>query len=99
MGNVQRTILRGPGIQLYSQLLDEYDVLQPGLTDEPIQAPPVRLGWSFGGWWTAETGGQRITNMLSVGTLETRTFYARWVVDELALEQRQIVTFNPAGGL
>ncbi len=45
------------------------------LTDQ-IRVTPTREGYAFEGWYTAQTGGEKITVLnASVGT---RTLYARW---------------------
>ena len=37
---------------------------------------PVRAGWAFGGWWTAQTKGTKIAESTKV--VKGVTYYARW---------------------
>ncbi len=53
---------------------------------------PTRTGYTFDGWYTAETGGSKITNSSSVSTAENHTLYAHWTIKEPAL------IINPNGG-
>ena len=39
---------------------------------------PTRTGWSFTGWYTASTGGTRITSTSTVATANNHTIYAQW---------------------
>ncbi len=43
--------------------------------DMPV---PVRIGYSFGGWWTAKTKGTKIT--VSTKITKNATYYARWTI-------------------
>lgn len=40
---------------------------------------PTRIGYTFDGWYTAETGGRKIVEDTIVTTAENHTLYAHWV--------------------
>jgi len=42
-----------------------------------LENPSTRAGWTFVGWYTALTGGSRMTQ-ITLGTTNNRTLYARW---------------------
>lgn len=39
---------------------------------------PTRDGYSFNGWYTAKTGGTKVTNTTKVTTAKDHTLYAQW---------------------
>jgi len=39
---------------------------------------PTRVGYTFAGWYTAETGGSAVTSSMLVTTAANHEFYARW---------------------
>jgi uncharacterized repeat protein (TIGR02543 family) len=53
---------------------------------------PVKTGYTFTGWYTAITGGSKISATSSVDILGTKTFYAQWKEDTIS------VSFNGNGG-
>jgi len=66
------------------------------VTDTAYALPPfepVRAGYTFGGYWTAETGGTRITASTRVTLTKAHTLYARWTADAPVT-----VRFNAVGG-
>lgn len=42
-------------------------------------AAPVRAGYTFAGWYTAKSGGKKITADMAATTSGKQTLYARWV--------------------
>ncbi len=59
---------------------------------------PTRPGYTFAGWWTARTGGTRMTSIARVTAAQT--FYAHWAGSggEVPGDWACTVTFNPNGG-
>lgn len=55
-------------------------------------ANPTRSGHTFAGWWTAATGGERIT-FPHTFTANTTLFARWWLTDDIVT-----LTFNPNGG-
>lgn len=55
---------------------------------------PVRDGYAFAGWFTAETGGTKVTSSSYVTTLEDHTLFAHWTPTSVY----HVLTFNPCGG-
>ena len=53
---------------------------------------PTRKGYTFDGWYTAKTGGTKITSTSTVSYLAGSTLYARWTANEYT------VTLDPNGG-
>ncbi|MBR3223582.1 MAG: leucine-rich repeat protein, partial [Kiritimatiellae bacterium] len=51
---------------------------------------PARTGYSFAGWWTAKSGGSRITAKTKV--TKDVTYYARWTANKYKIK------FNANGG-
>ncbi len=45
-----------------------------------LPAAPVRAGFSFMGWFTAKTGGTKVTSESTVAITAGQTLYAQWVV-------------------
>lgn len=45
---------------------------------------PVRKGYRFEGWYTATTGGTKVSSITKMGTKDT-TIYARWTVNTLTI--------------
>ena len=46
--------------------------------DNKFPAEPTRDGYTFQGWWTAEDGGQQITDATVFETAGDQTLYAHW---------------------
>jgi len=46
-----------------------------------LGATPLRAGYNFGGWYTAETGGDLVTNDTIVSTASDHNLYARWIAN------------------
>ena len=63
----------------------------PGSTFGSLPEQPIRSGWIFVGWFTAQTGGTQITSWSTVPNFNT-TYYARWV--PLSVE----ITWDANGG-
>lgn len=53
---------------------------------------PTRTGYTFNGWYTAKTGGSKITSTSTVSITADQTLYAQWTAKTFK------VTFNPNGG-
>lgn len=53
---------------------------------------PTRTGYTFRGWYSARTGGSKITETSTVDNSAGSTLYARWKAN------RYTVTFNPNDG-
>ena len=53
---------------------------------------PTRDGHTFNGWYTAKTGGTKITSTTKVSITEEQTLYAQWTANTYT------VTFNGNGG-
>jgi len=53
----------------------------------------VREGYTFKGWYTARTGGKKVTATTKVTTAKNHTLYARW-----SKNASITVTFNPNSG-
>lgn len=53
---------------------------------------PTRTGHTFGGWYTAKSGGSKITSSSTVSITAAQTLYARWTANQYTL------TVNPNGG-
>ena len=53
---------------------------------------PTRPGYSFSGWYTAKSGGSKITSSSTVSITAAQTLYARWTANQYTL------TVNPNGG-
>ena len=52
---------------------------------------PTRKGYTFAGWWTAKTGGKKVTASTICYASGNYTLYARWT-------EGYTMTFNPNGG-
>ena len=52
----------------------------------------TKYGYTFLGWYTAQTGGVRVTNETVVNTTTNITLYARWAPNTIS------VSFDPNGG-
>lgn len=50
---------------------------------------PTRSGYTFGGWYTEQTGGTKVTETTTVQTAENHILYAHWVTR---------ITLNASGG-
>ena len=57
---------------------------------------PTRAGYEFTGWYTAKTGGTKIT--AAAKATANRTIYARWVKESASAPKMYLVTFNANGG-
>ena len=53
---------------------------------------PTRIGYTFAGWYTASSGGTKVTSTTSVTSSTSHTLYAHWTA------RTYTVTFNPNGG-
>lgn len=53
---------------------------------------PSRTGYTFAGWFTAETGGTQITKDSKVTITANQTLYAQWTPNKYT------ITFKPTGG-
>ena len=53
---------------------------------------PTRTNYTFEGWYTAKTGGTRVTSTTTVDTFGGHTLYAHWT------GKKSTVTFNANGG-
>ena len=53
---------------------------------------PTRSGYTFAGWWTAKTGGKKVTATTVCYASGNYTLYARWTPKTFT------VTLNPNGG-
>ena len=65
----------------------------------PTSAQTTRTGHSFAGWWTASTGGTRITASSTVSSSATRTLYAHWTCNHssTSLQNARAATCTVAG--
>lgn len=52
---------------------------------------PLRVGYTFNGWWTAESDGNQVTENTEVTDAASRTLYAHWL-------KQVVVTFDPGAG-
>lgn len=55
-------------------------------------ATPTRTGYTFDGWYTAASGGTKITSSSTVSTASNHTLYAHWTANTYT------VTYNVNGG-
>jgi len=55
--------------------------------------PPTRLGHTFTGWFTAQTGGTQVTTSTTVTRTDNHTLWARWTANTYT------VTFDAQGGM
>ena len=53
---------------------------------------PTRAGYTFNGWFTAETGGTQVTSSTKVQITSAQTLHAHWTANEYT------VSFNSHGG-
>lgn len=56
---------------------------------------PTRTGYTFGGWYTASTGGILVTQNTTVETPNDHTLYAHWT----AVSVQYTLYFNASGGI
>ena len=68
----------------------EYDAAYGKLSPLPV---PERSGYGFDGWYTAKTGGTRITDETVVSITAAQTLYAHWDANKYT------VTFDANGGM
>ena len=54
---------------------------------------PTRTGYTFAGWFTQETGGEKVEATATVSITATQTLYAHWEANEYS------VTFDANGGV
>lgn len=54
---------------------------------------PTRAGYTFDGWYTAKTGGSKVTDITTVTAASNHTLYAHWTQ-----AKRVTVYFNSNGG-
>ncbi|MBR4881971.1 MAG: InlB B-repeat-containing protein, partial [Clostridia bacterium] len=61
---------------------------------------PVRAGYTFDGWYTAASGGTKITSDDAVTNVISRTLYAHWTEDGSSTPDTgsYTITFNANGG-
>ncbi len=59
----------------------DYKLVKYGSTYGILQ-PPTRTGYTFNGWWTAKTGGTKVTDATKVTNASNHTLYARWTANE-----------------
>ena len=57
-----------------------------------MPVPSPRTGYTFSGWWTAKTGGKKVTATTICYATGNYTLYARWT------PKTYTVTLNPNGG-
>ena len=43
-----------------------------------LPSPPTRLGYTFAGWYTEETGGSKVDANTKMTTTTDHTLYAHW---------------------
>lgn len=55
---------------------------------------PTRTGYTFNGWYTASSGGTKITSSSMVALTANQTLYAHWT----EIPKDFIITFNASGG-
>lgn len=60
----------------------------------------MRSGYSFGGWWTAASGGTQITSSTTVSTTSDQTLYAHWAMLSVTINSFSASANNltPSGG-
>lgn len=58
---------------------------------------PSRVGYTFAGWFTSKTGGDRITGTTKVEIVDAQTLYAHWTVNtyEISFDTDSESRFNP----
>ncbi|MDR0883530.1 MAG: InlB B-repeat-containing protein [Oscillospiraceae bacterium] len=57
-----------------------------------LPTAPKRTGYKFAGWYTAKTGGTKVTASTVVKLSKNQTLYAHWTANKYT------VTFNANGG-
>ncbi len=72
---------------LVANVYYQYDVNTPTITLPTV----TRNGYDFEGWYTANTGGTKVTN-ISKGSTGDKMFYARWKAKTIT------ITLNKASG-
>lgn len=87
-GSITRNYENGQSITLKKNIS-----LYPCFTQAKVSATfptPTRTGYTFNGWYTAATGGEKVTSY--TGTTSV-TYYAHWTIDSHNL------SVNPNGGV
>ena len=69
--------------------VNSVNVLEGGTLSE-LPSAPTKLGYTFAGWYTAETGGEQVTTSTVINN--TIEFHAQWTIKYVT------VTFNSNGG-
>jgi len=64
-----------------------------GHYDKGAAGAPVRVGYEFAGWYTAKTGGSKITENTKVSKYVDHVVYARWTAN------KYWITFNVNDGV
>ena len=57
---------------------------------------PTRSGYTFAGWYTAKSGGSKISTSTTVS--KNTTYYAHWTANDSSTVEMVIVTFDANGG-
>jgi uncharacterized repeat protein (TIGR02543 family) len=65
----------------------EYSVNSPTIT----LPTPTRSGYTFDGWYTAATGGTKVTR-IPQGSTGNKTFYARWSIVDISINRTRTLT-------
>ena len=68
---------------------------QTAITTQPTYGTlpePTREGFTFDGWYDAETGGSPVTASTALGSKDSRTIYAHWKLDDVNV-------FSSTGGV
>ena len=47
---------------------------------------PTRTGYTFAGWYTAKTGGSKVTDTTTLKTASAHTLYARWTANTYTIK-------------
>jgi len=66
-------------VRIYVVKLESKDIVSGSAYGE--LPTPTRDGYTFAGWYTAETGGDLVTNDTIVSTASDHNLYARWIAN------------------
>ena len=55
---------------------------------------PTRLGYIFEGWYTAKSGGKKVTSDTVVNATQNYTMYARWIKNSDVFVDSDNYTYN-----